>query len=67
MVPVTLADDSGRRMPAVVLEGGTIFSIRTRLRVGIRRFAILRCATGFGVFFGDEAEEELMFSLKRVW
>jgi hypothetical protein len=54
-------------MPAVVLEGGTIFSIRTRLRVGIRRFAILRCATGFGVFFGDEAEEELMFSLKRVW
>ena len=37
----TLVDVSGRRIPAVVLEGGTIFSTRTRLRVGIKRLAIL--------------------------
>ncbi|RWW74965.1 hypothetical protein BHE74_00017041 [Ensete ventricosum] len=29
-----------RRIPALVLEGGTIFSTRTRLKRGIRRFAI---------------------------
>jgi hypothetical protein len=31
---------SGRRIPAEVLEGGTIFSTRMRLKVGIKRFAI---------------------------
>lgn len=36
----TLVDDSGRRIPAVVWEGGTIFSTRMRLKVGIKRFAI---------------------------
>lgn len=36
----TLEDFSGRRMPAVVLDGGTIFSTRTLLSVGISRFAI---------------------------
>lgn len=41
---ITLAEASGRRIPALVLEGGTIFSMRTRLRVGIRRFAI--CVSG---------------------
>ena len=39
---ITLVEDSGRRIPALVLEGGTIFSTRTRLRVGIRRFHAMK-------------------------
>lgn len=31
---------SGSKIPEFVLEGGTIFSMRTRLRDGIKRFAI---------------------------
>lgn len=36
----TLDIFSGRRMPALVLEGGTIFSTRMRLNKGIKRFAM---------------------------
>lgn len=35
-----MEDFSGSRMPAEVLEGGTIFSTRTRFRLGINLFAI---------------------------
>lgn len=31
---------SGSKIPAVVFDGGIIFSINTRFRQGIRRFAI---------------------------
>lgn len=36
----TLVVFSGRRIPVLVLEGGTIFSTRIRLKAGIRRLAI---------------------------
>lgn len=37
---ITLLVFSGRRIPAVVFDGGVIFSTKTRFRSGIKRLAI---------------------------
>lgn len=61
---VTLLVLLGSKIPALVLEGGTIFSIRTRLREGINRFAIervvwglLRLSVGFKTLIEDRTSE----------
>lgn len=74
MVVFTLVDDSGRRMPAVVLEGGMIFSIRTRLRVGIKRLAICASVSETATVVGSDwiwvflwgRRRLLIFLLKHV-
>ena len=39
-IEITWAVFSGSKIPALVLDGGTIFSTKMRFRVGIRRFAM---------------------------
>lgn len=40
MKKLTLVVFSGSKIPALVLDGGIIFSIKTRFKDGIRRLAI---------------------------
>lgn len=61
----TLVTFSGRRIPAEVFDGGTIFSTKTRLRSGINRFDIFFFLIQISDFQNEEHNRKCVCEMGR--